>query len=318
MTSQQQIPTFDFAELTAKDPKQDLLIDLATTCHQWGFFRISNHGLQNTFNQTVLNHMQSFFGLSQPEKQSYQKQQDQPWGFYDQELTKNKRDWKEIFDFNLHEANTKPIWPTQQPDFKPTMAHWYGLCEKISQQLTRCLAEALTGDSTMLDRYFAQPNSSFLRLNYYPRFIDQDPLSKKASVNDTDPILGISEHTDAGALTVLAQDEIAGLQVLHANQWQTIQPEKGTLIINVGDMVQVWSNDKFKAPPHRVLTNPNDERYSAAFFYNPSYDSVCRPLNTNEPKYRPVHWGEFRNARAAGDYADKGEESQISHYLTMP
>ena len=82
--------------------------------------------------------------------------------------------------------------------------------------------------------------------------------------------------------------------------------------------MQVWSNDKYKAPLHQVQSNSEHERYSAPFFYNPAYKSDVKPLisssKQDHAKYNAINWGEFRGARFAGDYADVGEEVQISHF----
>ena len=95
----------------------------------------------------------------------------------------------------------------------------------------------------------------------------------------------------------------------------TVVPRPGALVINIGDLVQVRSNDRYPAPEHRVLASAARERYSAPYFFNPTYTADCAPL-FSPPRYRPVNWGEFRAARVAGDYADIGEEVQISHYAT--
>ena len=86
--------------------------------------------------------------------------------------------------------------------------------------------------------------------------------------------------------------------------------------------MQVWSNDRYQSPLHRVVVTANHERYSAPFFFNPSYDALCAPLPElvqvdGRPRYRPIRWGEFRSLRAAGDYADIGEEVQVEHYRVV-
>ena len=98
-----------------------------------------------------------------------------------------------------------------------------------------------------------------------------------------------------------------------------MEPRRDALVVNIGDIVQVWSNDGYRAAPHRVLTNPAHERYSIPFFLNPSYETTYEPLpSTVTPQrpaaYRRISWREFRELRAAGDYADIGEEVQIHHY----
>ena len=77
--------------------------------------------------------------------------------------------------------------------------------------------------------------------------------------------------------------------------------------------MQVWSNDIYRAPLHRVLANPDSARISIPYFLNPSYRYNYGPL-TGEPRYRQINWGEFRAQRSAGDYADLGTEIQISDF----
>lgn len=101
-------------------------------------------------------------------------------------------------------------------------------------------------------------------------------------------------------------------------EWVPVDPVPGALTINAGDMLQVWSNGRVKAAEHRVRASASgSERYSIAFFLNPSYaaDIFPQPINAGEnPKYRPINWGAFRGLRFKGDYADSGEEIQIENF----
>lgn len=87
-------------------------------------------------------------------------------------------------------------------------------------------------------------------------------------------------------------------------------------------MLQVWSNKRFKAAEHRVIASKSIERYSAAFFFNPSYDTIVRPLefglaSIEQGVYNEIEWGYFRRQRFLGDYADFGKEIQIEDYLAV-
>lgn len=157
-------------------------------------------------------------------------------------------------------------------------------------------------------RDLKEQHSSYLRMNYYPPC---DP-SQTTNVKNNDP-LGISPHKDAGFLTVLMQDDDChSLQAEIEGEWVSVNPTPGALTINTGDMAQVWSNGKYKAPLHRVLTSPHQKRYSAPFFYNPGYSLFVEPLTTTiktttiPDKYIPVLWGYFRAIRFAGDLTDLG------------
>ena len=160
---------------------------------------------------------------------------------------------------------------------------------------------------------FRGVHTSFLRLNHYPT---RDPADASA---DRPAGLGIHHHTDAGALTVLLTDGKPGLEVLKDDIWRPVDAVPGGLIINIGDMVQVWSNDAYRAPLHRVLAMEADARLSLAYFFNPAYAAVIRPLPEvvapqAPARYRDLGWSEFRRRRAEGDFADYGAEVQISDY----
>ena len=98
------------------------------------------------------------------------------------------------------------------------------------------------------------------------------------------------KHTDAGALTLLSQDEVGGLEVCVNSKWFPVEPVEGAMVINIGDIVQVWSNDLYQAPVHRVQASGNRDRYSLPFFFNPSYDAVYAPLKvlTNKKSYPQI------------------------------
>jgi isopenicillin N synthase-like dioxygenase len=81
--------------------------------------------------------------------------------------------------------------------------------------------------------------------------------------------------------------------------------------------IKVWTNDRYKAPLHRVSANSSNERFSAPFFYNPSYSTDVNALNLSSSQksvYKTINWGHFRTQRFAGDYANYGEEIQISQF----
>jgi isopenicillin N synthase-like dioxygenase len=118
---------------------------------------------------------------------------------------------------------------------------------------------------------------------------------------------------------LLLQDDQPGLEVYRDGDWYLVEPRRDALVVNIGDIVQVWSNDRYRAALHRVIANSAAARYSAPFFFCPAHATDYAPLPTtidadHPPRYRAINWGEFRALRVAGDYADLGEEVQISHY----
>jgi isopenicillin N synthase-like dioxygenase len=308
----ERVPVIDLHD----DPVR-IVDQIGAACRDWGFFQIVGHGVPTDVIAAVQDTSRRFFALPRDAKRRQLRSQDNPWGFYDRELTKEKRDRKEIFDIGpdaggIISTSGEPFagktpWPAEPAQFPVVMQDWFGRMTRLSGQLTGLISASLTGNPGSLRAAFEPEHTSFLRLNFYP--VD-DPLAGEAP-DEAD--LGIHHHTDAGALTVLLQDGIAGLQVHHVGQWHNVEPIAGAFTINIGDMVQVWSNDRYRAPIHRVLAMKNADRLSVPYFYNPSYAADVAPL-VGEPSYRPINWGEFRRRRADGDFADYGTEVQIAEW----
>jgi isopenicillin N synthase-like dioxygenase len=308
------IPVIDIERLD--NPTTMDALDVA--CRDWGFFQVTRHGIDTETIAALSDAMRAFFSQSTTIKREVSRTADNPWGYFDRELTKNTRDWKQIYDFGPADDHAiKPQWPRLLPEFEPAIRNFYDDCERLAYRLLSAISANLGMPKNYLERAFEPDHTSFLRLNYYP--VCPEPSSPDAVRVPEQGHLGINHHTDAGALTLLLQDEQPGLEVFRDGRWHLVQPRSDALVINVGDIVQVWSNDYYRASLHRVVTSSTAERFSAPFFFNPSYGTHYEPLPTtiksNYPaRYREINWGEFRALRAAGDYTDHGEEVQISHY----
>ncbi len=308
------IPVINISRLE----RSETLRDLDCACRNWGAFQVLGHGVPAGVINTLQHAMREFFAQPPAEKRRIQRTRDNPWGFYDQELTRNTRDWKEIFDFGpADNGSLAPQWPTALPHFRPAVLAYYAACEVLAFRLLGAVAATLGAAEAALSRHFHHRHTSFVRLNYYP--VCPRPEAPAEAVTPESGHLGLNQHTDAGALTILLQDRQPGLEVYRDGLWKLVEPIEGALVINLGDIIQVWSNDRYRAPLHRVLANDGASRYSAPFFFNPSYDSGYRPLpgtvDVRHPaRYREINWGEFRRLRTLGDYGDYGEEIQISHF----
>lgn len=304
------VPVIDIAGL--ESPGSLAAIDRA--CRDWGFFQVTGHGIDPLLLAEVFAVSRQFFAQPAAEKRRILRDAENPWGYYDKELTKRRQDWKEIYDFGPADGDKlRPRWPAGpfRLRFEPVIRAWYASCRALSSRLLAAVAANLGVTPEYLARGFEGAHTSFLRLNYYPKH----PLGPG---DDARPF-GVGEHTDSGALTLLLQDWQPGLEVCRDGRWHLVEPRADALVVNIGDMVQVWSNDQYRAALHRVVTNPARDRYSVPFFLNPTWETTYEPLPTlvtaREPaRYRPIRWREFRALRAAGDYADLGEEVQISHY----
>ena len=291
------------------------LSKLDEVCREWGFFELRNPPITQELREQMLEEMATFFSLPPEKKRGCERTSKNHWGYYDRELTKNVQDWKELFDVGPRVGSCVPQWPQDLPLFRQVTEVYSRRCEAIALQLVRCIARALGANGDALAKGF-ENHTSYLRMNHYP--VCEDPAPADTPTGGSNGHLGISHHSDAGAVTVLLQDGNPGLQVERNGQWHTVSAERGALIINIGDVVQVWSNDRYRAPLHRVLASKTQTRLSAPFFLNPAFEMNYAPLPSvrgqGPARYRSINWGEFRSGRAAGDYADVGEEIQISHF----
>jgi len=231
-----------------------------------------------------------------------------------------------VFDYTTD--GTDPIYGAENrwPDvegagdaFRDSMETYLAACESLSLTLLEAFCVGLDLPADYMRPDFAACHTGFIRLNYYPV---KDPL-EDSTVAHSDPAdLGVHHHTDAGALTVLLQDAVGGLQVYRDGYWHNIPPVEGAFVINTGDMMQVWSNDNYQAALHRVLAMEETDRFSIPFFFNPAASATVSPLPTTvtaerPARYRSIDWSEFRGKRTDGDYADYGPEVQIAAYRTQ-
>ena len=328
------VPTIDLDALQqlkpGEAPPAALVEEVASACAEWGFFQVINHGVDRELCMRAEEQQRQFFALPAASKEPIRRSAANARGWYNDELTKQRRDWKEGLDFgstpsmdwalrdedaangNLDGYNRFPPADVL-PQFRPVMLEYFDALTGLAERLTRLFALGLDVPADYFEPVLKHgAHTSYLRLNYYPPCPDPGPPPAQ---------LGISPHKDAGFLTVLAQDPSChSLQVRdrsRPDEWVTVRPIEGAFTINTGDMAQVWSNDRYFAPEHRVLTHPTKERYSAPFFYNPAYHAAVKPLPTlGPPRFDELVWGYFRAIRFAGDFADYGTEIQIDDFRT--
>ncbi|CEM01019.1 unnamed protein product [Vitrella brassicaformis CCMP3155] len=309
-----QVPTIDVAPLfnedAAAEERRECVDAIGRACERFGFFNMVNHPIDRELMAALKEEMVAFFAQPKHIKMRIKRNSETSRGWFDDELTKQKMDWKEGLDLGKSngrwEGSTLDGYNqfTESERFNDLLKAYYGQMERIASKLIEALATHMgVADPSSLAPLFAK-HSSLLRLNYFP------------PCPDCDEYLGVSHHTDGCAITLLLQ-EVPGLQVWlrDKQQWVDVQPVKDALTVNVGDVMQIWSNDRYPAALHRVQANPSRERYSIPFFFSPQYDAIIAPLPAGQqPRYRPFRWGEFRADRIKGDYVDLGEEAQVDRY----
>ncbi|KAG5023468.1 hypothetical protein JHK82_019367 [Glycine max] len=324
------IPIIDLSPITNHtvshpSPIEGLVKEIGNACKEWGFFQVINHGVSLTLRQNIEKASKLFFAQSLEEKRKVSRDESSPMGYYDTEHTKNIRDWKEVFDFLAKDPTFVPLtsdehdnrltqWtnpsPQYPPHFRDIIKEYVEEMEKLSFKLMELIALSLGLEAKRFEEFFIKDQTSFLRLNYYPPC----PYPHLA--------LGVGRHKDSGPLTILAQDEVGGLEVRpKADQdWIRVKPIPNAYIINLGDMIQVWSNDAYESVEHRVVVNSEKARFSIPFFLFPAHDTVVKPLEElineqNPSKFRPYKWGKFLVHRLDSNFKKQNAENvQTYHY----
>ncbi|WP_458790453.1 isopenicillin N synthase family dioxygenase [Yoonia sp. MH D7] len=188
-------------------------------------------------------------------------------------------------------------WPDEDvlPEFRAIIEGYVRAMTVLGQKLVSTIAVSLGMPVDALDRYFDDP-TTFLRLLHYP---------PQAAEKD---LFGSAPHTDYGFITLLAQDDVGGLEVMNKHgEWVAAPPVPGAFVMNVGDILARWSNDRFVSTPHRVINSSGRERYSQPFFFDPSMDEnidvlpVCVGAD-GQKKYEPVFYGDYLMERIDKNY----------------
>jgi isopenicillin N synthase-like dioxygenase/dienelactone hydrolase len=183
----------------------------------------------------------------------------------------------------LHGANQ---WPASLPGFRDSVLGYYSVMDKLGTRLLQAFALALGLDRYALDDQYRKPISQ-LRLLHYPV---QDQA--------VDEMMGARAHRDVGMFTILLQDNVGGLEVCNAaGEYIVAPPIENTLIVNVGEMMKLLTNDHFASALHRVVNRYGRQRFSVPYFFNPDYNTQLSTLEqyideAHPAQFKPIHVGQ--------------------------
>ena len=296
------IPIIDLSDYFATGSEESLKVvadQLRTACEEVGFFSIVGHGVSSELMDTTFEQVREFHRISPEAKEAIlMDRPDWPVGGMGYLPVKNRKlpardrgNLNEAFivkcDHNLGMDDNQ--WPTEAnlPNFRTSVENYAEALEQLSRRLLPIVATALEVPTTFFDEAFVSPLYR-LRMTHYP------PLKAQ----DTDEF-GIAPHVDTSFITILAQDK-PGLSVFNerVQQWINVPLIKDAFIINTGELLKQWTNDRFISAKHFANNNiGNDSRYSIPFFLNSNSDykmecvpSCCGP--DNPAKYPPLSYNE--------------------------
>ena len=159
------------------------------------------------------------------------------------------------------------VWPAAMPALRTSVHPWFEAASGCAEDLLRGFALGAGLDPEHFIRLRDRPVSRG-SLQYYP------PQPDGAEEDQ----FGVAPHTDFGVLTVLCQDEVGGLQIRrHTGEWIAMPPIPGTLVVNIGDLLQRWSNRRYRSTVHRVINTSGRERLSLVLAYDPNFETLVDP-----------------------------------------
>ncbi len=314
-----EIPELDVSSLYGSDEVASLktVAQLRAHLETTGFLYVVGHPVTTGQVEAVRAYSKQFFALPDAEKQKLQIDKNfrgyLPFAastIVTSSVEEVKKPNQSESLFFLHEVaeddrravDQMPLqgpnqWPDEAalPGFRKTIEDYVAAMTVLGQKLAGAISLSLGMPIDSLDRYFDNP-TTFLRLLHYPPQPAEDGL------------FGSAPHTDYGFITLLAQDDVGGLEVLNKRgEWVAAPPVPGAFVMNVGDILARWSNDLFVSTPHRVINRSGRERYSQPFFFDPSMEETIDVLpacvgSDGQKKYDPVLYGEYLMERIDKNY----------------
>lgn len=234
-------------------------------CENWGFFEVVNHGISHEFLDTVEKLTKEHYKKCM-EPRFKEKMANRDLDSNDSEI--HNLDWEVTFYLrylpfsNLHEVDDL------DDTYRATMKEFFTSLRKLAEQILGLFCENLGLDRDYLKRALSgSMGPSFgTKVSNYP------PCPKPDLIN------GLRAHTDAGGLILLFQDhQVGGLQLFKDGAWVDVPPMRHSIVINLGDQLEVITNGRYKSVLHRVVAQPEGTRMSLASFYNPGSDAVIFP-----------------------------------------
>lgn len=293
------IPVLDIAPLVRGGDTAALARDFRTAYGTAGFGYITGHGIDPALMAAIFEASRRFHALPQAEKMALAIGRSHrgyiPMGastdVTSDLATVTKPNQSASFMMMREDAAADPAvylsgpnrWP-DLPGFRATCEAYAAAMSRLGHALMRLALQAMeaTDDAVLAD---FDPPTFWLRLLHYPPRPAQAP----------EDLYGSAPHRDFGALTLLAQDDAGGLQVMRpGGDWVDAPPLPGAFVVNVGDMLHRMSNGRLLSTPHRVINRSGRERLSVPFFYDPHVNAVIRPLpGTGTPRFAPLRFADF-------------------------
>ncbi|VVA93441.1 unnamed protein product [Arabis nemorensis] len=267
---------------------------IGRACRDWGAFHVVDHGVPIHLLDRMRSIGLSFFqDCPMEEKLHYacDSSSAASEGYGSRMLLGAKDDvvldWRDYFDhhtFPLSRRNPSR-WPVSPPDYRQVVAEYGDEMKKLAQMLLGFISQSLGLPCSCIEEAVGEIYQN-ITVSYYPP-CPQPELT-----------LGLQSHSDMGAITLLIQDDVGGLQLFKDAQWLTVPPMSHAILVLLADQTEIITNGIYKSAQHRAITNANRARLSVATFHDPSKTAKIAPAShlinqLSPPCYKEVVYGEF-------------------------
>ncbi|XP_020598574.1 gibberellin 2-beta-dioxygenase-like [Phalaenopsis equestris] len=280
--------------------------DIVTACNQFGFFKVTNHGVSKSLVARAEAAAMDFFALPQWEKE--QVCMAKPYGYGNKQIGCNGDvGWLEYLLLevpNLFGCSS-------------TLKEYVSEMKNLASGMLVLMADGLGLEQrNAFSKYIDDERSdSFFRLNHYP------PCPMLQGFNNN--LNGFGEHTDPQIISVLRSNNSDGLQIcLKDGSWVSVAPDQDSFFVNVGDSLQVLTNGRFQSVRHRVVTSGKRSRLSMIYFGGPPLSARIGPLlkllgEEERSRYRDFTWAEYKTAAFNSRLADDRCEDEHAFELVV-
>ena len=302
------IPILDLSPLTAGRDTHDLARDFARAYGETGFAYVIGHGIDPALRTAIFDTARAFHALPEEAKTAIALDRNHRGYIAINTSTDVTTDLAEVtkpnqsasFMMMREDAVADPEvylsgpnqWP-ELPGFRATCEAYVDAMSGLGRALMGLALDAIGASDRGVLEAFDTP-TIWLRLLHYPP-------QPAAAPGD---LFGSAPHRDFGCLTLLAQDDVGGLQVqTPEGHWIDAVPRSDAFIVNVGDMLHRLSNGRLRSTPHRVINRSGRERYSVPFFFDPHVSATIAPLpGTGVPNFEPMTFGDFLRSELEAAY----------------
>jgi len=288
------LPLIDLAA-----PPARLRAEVEQACRDIGFMYVINHGIEAATISAVRAAVVSYFERPLEDKLAGQITRDNyrayiPSGFFSPNSgdapADNYEGYKLHFEASRFDPDCKACdlygenrWPVSPAGFRRSILDYWGACDRVTAALLAPIATVLGVGAEWFLELFDRPLTNMTLLHYPPQAPDAAGF-------------GIHPHKDTDALTILVPDKVGGLLVRKrgVDEWLNVRAPADALVVNIGDLLELWSGGYFVSTPHKVVNRSGSERYSFPYFAVPRYDVVVEPLLERQPGFTRtgVHVGD--------------------------